>query len=100
MCPLFEYSSILFAYGKEADLKKIQAVETTAIKIAHRLAPWATNSYCYDQVSFPKILDRMKTLSKKFISQNKDDDLIKPLIEEAKPSMNGHHSSLYKTLNF
>ena len=98
--PLLEYSCILFAHSNDSLLKKIQAVETSAIKIAFRLAPWATNTCCYDLVTFPRILTRLKTLSKKIINYNKEDDLISPLIEEVKPSMIGHHSALYKTLNF
>ena len=98
--PLLEYGCILFAYASDALLRKIQAVETEAIKIAFRLAPWATNTSCYKLVTFPKILDRIKTLSKKFIDQNKNDDLIKPLIDDLKPSQTGNHSVLYKAIKF
>ena len=98
--PSLEYSSILFAYSSDHLLRKIQAVETMAIKIAYRLAPWATNTYCYSLVTFPKILERIKSLSSKFIEQNKTDDLIQPLLEEVKPSMTGQHSVLYKACNF
>ena len=98
--PLLEYSCILFSHGNESLLKKIQAVETTAIKISHRLPPWATNTYTYSLVKFPKILDRIKALSKQFINSNKEDELIKPLIDSVKPSTIGHQSILYKTLKF
>ena len=98
--PLLEYSCILFAHSNDNLLKKIQSVETQAIKIAFRLAPWATNTSCYDLVTFPKILYRLKTLSKRFLNINQDDDLIKPLIEDSKPSMIGRHSALYKAANF
>ena len=98
--PLLEYGSILFAHSNEHLQRKLQSVETMAIKIAYRLAPWATNTYCYSLVTFPKILDRIKHLAKKFIIKNTDDDLIKPLISDAKPSMIGHHSPLYKALHF
>ena len=64
--PLLEYSCILFSHSSDLLLKKIQAVETQAIKIAFRLAPWATNTSCYNLVTFPKILERLKTLSRKF----------------------------------
>ena len=98
--PLLEYGSILFAYASDHLLRKIQAIETSAIKLAFRLAPWATNASCYSLVTFPKILDRLKDLSKKFLEQNKNDDLIKPLIENIKPSTTGYHSAVYKILKF
>ena len=98
--PLLEYSCILFAHSSDSMLRKLQAIETSAIKIAFRLAPWATNTSCYNLVTFPRILTRLQTLSKKFINYNTNDDLISPLIEDVKPSMTGHHSPLYKTLNF
>ena len=41
--PILEYGSILFAFSEEKLLKKIQAVETEAIKIAYRLPPWTTS---------------------------------------------------------
>ena len=95
-----QYSSILFAHSSDHLMRKIQAVETMAIKIAYRLAPWATNTYCYSLVTFPNILERIKTLSSTFIEHNKNDDLIQPLLDEVKPSMTGHHSVLYKALHF
>ena len=81
-------------------MKKIQAVETMAIKIAHRLPQWTTNYFCYSYVTFERITDRLKKLSKNFLRINANDELIKPLIEAAKPSMNGRHSAVYKTLNW
>jgi hypothetical protein len=42
--PILEYGSILYAYSSDDLIKKIQAVETQAIKIAHRLPPWTTNT--------------------------------------------------------
>ena len=98
--PLLEYSSILFAHASDSALRKIKAVETSAIKIAFRLAPWATNTYCYKLVTFPNILERIKNLSKNFIHNNINDELIKPLIDDVKPSTIGHHSVLYKALKF
>ena len=98
--PLLEYSCILFAYSKDSILKQIQAVETQAIKIAFRLAPWTTNTSCYKLVTFPKILDRLKTLSKNFLHKNKSDELIEPLIKQTKMSIIGQHSNIYKVLNF
>ena len=98
--PILEYGAVLFAHTSDYLLKKIQAIETEAIKIAFRLAPWATNTSCYDLITFPKIIDRLKTLSNKFIEENKNDELIKPLIEDLKPSTIGHHSAMYKGLKF
>ena len=95
--PLLEYGCILFAHADINLLKKIQVVETDAIKIAFQLPPWATNHWCYDLVKFDKILHRIKKLGKSFIE---DDALIKPLIDDAKPSMNGKHSPVYKILNW
>ena len=97
---MLEYSCLLFAYSSDHLLKKIQAVETLAIKIAYRLAPWGSNRYCYSLVSFTPILERTKLLSKNFIKSYKEDDLIKPLIEDVKPSLTGHHSPLYKAIYF
>ena len=92
--PVLEYSSILFAYAEESLLKSIQAVETLAIKIAHRLPPWTTNHFCYSYVTFEKITDRIKKLAKDFLNKNANDVLIKPLIDAAKPSINGQHSAV------
>ena len=98
--PILEYGSILFAHCDKDLLKKIQAVETEAIKIAFRLPPWTTNHWCYSMVHFDKILDRIKELGKQFLDKNTEDPLIKPLIEAAKPSMNGKHSPVFKILNW
>ena len=78
----------------------IQSIETQAIKIAFILAPWATNSSCYNLVTFPKILTRLRTLSKNFLNINLNDELIEPLIKDNKISIIGQHSSIYKLLNF
>ena len=80
--------------------KKIEAIEVEAIKIAFRLPPWAIHHWCYKHIHFEKILDRLKQLGKSFINKNKDDFLIKPLVEAAKPSMNGFHSPIFKILNW
>ena len=98
--PLLEYGCILFAHSDTNLLKKIQAVETEAIKIAFQLPPWTTNHWCYTMVHFDKILDRIKNLGKSFIDKNKEDFLIKPLIDAAKPSMSGKHSPVFKILNW
>ena len=98
--PIIEYGSILFAYADQQLLKKLQAIETSAIKIAYRLPPWATNYWCYKLVSFDNILDRLKSNAKQFLNTNSNDDLIKPLIEASKPSNIGLHSAIYKTLNW
>ena len=98
--PLLEYGSILFAHASDSLLKKIQAIETAAIKIAYRLPPWTTNRWCYSFVNFEKILDRIKSNSKKFLNNYKEDELIKPLIMNAKPSLIGQHSAVFKALNW
>ena len=98
--PILEYSSILFAYSDQNLLKKIQAVETEAIKIAFRLPPWTTNFWCYEYAKIENILDRLKSQAKKFLKSNSEDELIKPLIENSKMSINGLHSAVYKTLNW
>ena len=64
--PILEYSCILFAYADEKLISKIQAVETSAINIAHRLPPWTTNTFCYSYVTFDKISDRFKNQAKNF----------------------------------
>ena len=51
-------------------------------------------------VDFQPILERIKTLGKNFLNKNKEDDLIKPLIDDAKPSMAGKHSPVFKILNW
>ena len=97
--PLLEYGCILYS-NDDKILKKLQSIETQAIKIAHRLPPWATNTWCYELISFDNISARLKTLSKSFIEKNSHDELIKPLLEDLKPSMTGLHSPIYKTMNF
>ena len=98
--PILEYGCILFSHSSDILLRKIQSIETSAIKIAHRLPPWATNSWCYNLISFEPILDRIKSASTKFIERNKSDELISPLIENIKPSITGYHSPLYKAMKF
>ena len=95
-----EYGSILFAHSDSHNLKKLQAIECQAIKIAFGLPPWTTNDWCYTYVSFENILERIKQLGKQFIDKNKDDQLIKPLIDAAKPSITGKHSPIYKILKW
>ena len=95
-----EYGSILFAHSDSQSLKKIQAIECQAIKIAFGLPPWTTTDWCYSYVSFENILERIKKLGKQFIDNNKEDHLIKPLIDAAKPSMTGKHSPIYKILKW
>ena len=90
----------MYSNEKAHILKKIQSIEIEAIKIAYRLPPWATNTWCYDLVSFDTILERLKLLSTTFIDKNRDDELIKPVIEDLKPSMTGLHSPKYKNLYF
>ena len=98
--PLLEYGSILFAHCETYLQRKIQAIETEAIKIAYRLPPWTTNHWCYQMVNFEPILERIKRLGKAFINKNSNDALIKPLIDSAKPSIIGKHSPTYKILNW
>ena len=98
--PILEYGSLLFANSSDTLLKKIQNIEVQAIKIAYRLPAWATNTWCYDWIKFSPILERLKLLSKKFILGNQSDDLIKPLLDNLKPSMTGLHSPLYKATFF
>ena len=97
--PIIEYGSILFAHADYKLLKKIQAIETSAIKIAHRLPPWTTSFWCYQMVNFDNILDRNKSKAKNVINTNSNDELIKPLIGKAKPSNIGFHSDIDKALN-
>ena len=98
--PLLEYGSILFAHSDQELLSKIQSIETDAIKIAYQLPPWTLNHWCYDLVNHENIIQRIKTLGKNFIRKNSEDNLIKPLINEAKPSMTGKYSPVYKILNW
>ena len=57
-----------------------------------------SNYWCYTKISFEPILERIKTLGKKFVNANIDDPLIKPLIKNIKPSQMGKHSPLFKML--
>ena len=98
--PILEYGCVLFAYAKDELLKKIQAIETEAIKIAFRLPPWTLNFWCYKYVRFENILDRLKSKAKKFLDKNSKDELIQPLIDSAKASMTGQHSAVFKTLQW
>ena len=98
--PILEYSCILFAHASNNLLKKIQAVETTAIKLAFDLAPWTTNYWTYTKIDFTPILDRLKNLGIKFINQNRNEPLMKPLIDNARPSDLGKHSPIFKLLNW
>ena len=98
--PVLEYGAALYAYADQSLLNKIQAIETTAIKIAFDLPPWTLNYWCYRQVHFTPILDRLKSLAKSFIHKNRRDFLIQPLIDEARASSNGLHSSVSKILNW
>ena len=97
--PVLEYCCILFAHASEDLLTKIQAIEIEAIKIAYRFPPWTTNTWCYKTTNIENVLQRLKTQAKKFLSKNKSCELIKTLIEDAKPSLTGHHSPVFKTLN-
>ena len=81
-------------------LKKLQAIEIQAIKIAFRLPPWTINLWCYKYVKFENILERLKKNAKKFLKKNKNDILIEPLIDSAKPSLFGQHSAIYKALKW
>ena len=54
--PILEYSCVLFAHAEQSLLKKIQAIETEAIKIAYSIAPWTSNYWCYSLVNFTPIL--------------------------------------------
>ena len=94
------FGSILLAFSEEKLLKKIQAVETEAIKIAYRLPPWTTNFWCYKHINFENILERLKSQSRKFLKNNSEAELIKPLIEASQQSMTGLHSAVYKAPNW
>ena len=100
MRPVLEYGAILTAHSDEKLLKKLQAIETDAIKIAFRLPPWTTNFWCYQYINFENILDRLKSQAKQFLKSNSEDELIKPLIEASKMSTKGLHSAVFKTLNW
>ena len=70
-------------------LDQIQAVETSAIKIAFQLPPWATNHWCYKLVIFDQIINRIKSNAKKFFENNAQDELIQPLIENKFKTFSG-----------
>ena len=98
--PVLEYGCVLFAHANPDLLKKIQAIETSAIKIAYRLPPWTSNTWCYKIVNTENILDRLKKQAKTFLLRNQTDHLISPLIQESKMSIIGKHSPVYKALNW
>ena len=98
--PLLDNGCSLFAHCEDSLLKKIRAIETEAIKIAFRLPPWTTNYWCYATANIEPILDRIKKLGKSFIEKNKNDFLIKPLLDASKPSIIGKHSPIYKIQNW
>ena len=98
--PLLEFGAPLYAFADNSILEKIQAIETTAIKIAFDLPPWTLNFWCYEHISFTPILERLKLLTKSFIRKNRTDFLVQPLIDEARPSINGLNSAVYKILNW
>ena len=87
-------------HANDSLLKKIQAVETTAIKLAFDLAPWTTNYWTYTMIQFTPILERLKQLGNKFINKNRYEALIKPLIDNASPGAMGLHSPIFKLLNW
>ena len=76
--PLLEYGGILFAHADKSLLSKLQAVETRAIKLAYRLAPWTTNTWCYKQINVEGILSRLKTQARIFLKKNGTDELSCP----------------------
>ena len=98
--PILEYSCVLFAHVNQKLLNKIQAIETEAIKIAHNLAPWTSNYWCYTLINFTPILERLKNLAKKFLDKNKKDELIGDLLNSSKSSNLGHHGPVYKAVNW
>ena len=98
--PILEYGCALFAHADQTLLKKVQHIETSAIKIAYRLAPWTTNTWCYKLINFDKILDRLQQQAKNFLNKNSKNELILPLIQDAKASHTGNHSPIYKIINW
>ena len=98
--PILEYGCVLFANSDTETLSKIQSIETRAIKIAFDLPPWTTNYWCYQQINFSPILDRIKKLGKDFLNKNKEDFLLKPLIEDCKAAPNGNHGPIFKALKW
>ena len=75
-------------------------METEAIKIAYRLPPWTTKSWCYKTAQIENVLQRLKGQAKKFLRKNEKNELISTLIEEVKPSQTGNHSPVFKTINW
>ena len=51
-------------------------------------------------INFTPILQRLKSLAKQFIKKNDNDFILKPYIENSKPSKYGNHSPVYKALNW
>ena len=96
--PIMEYSAVLFAHADKKLLEKLQSIETHAIKLAYDLPPWTTNYWCYKTVSFTPILERLKKQAKLFIEKNREDFILKPFIDDMKPSTYGIHSPIYKAL--
>ena len=94
------YGSVFLAHANPELLKKRQAIETEAIKIAYRLPPWTSNTWCYRLVKTENILERLKKQAKIFLLKNQNDDLISPLIKDSKMSIIGQHSPVYKALNW
>ena len=88
------------AHASDTLLKKLQAIETHAIKLAYDLPPWTTNYWCYQSIKFTPILERLKLLAKQFIEKKRNDFVLKPFIDENKPAINGQHSPIYKALNW
>ena len=98
--PIIEYGAVLFAHADQKLLTKLQAIETHAIKLAYDLPPWTLNYWCYKDVNFKPILERIKEQAKKFVEQNKDDFVLKPFIDKNLPSSYGLHSPIFKALNW
>ena len=96
--PVIEYGSVLFAHADSNLLKKIQTIETSAIKIAYDLPPWTINYWCYQMINFEPILQRIKSQAKQFIKTNSDYLVLKPFIENLKPSIYGSHCPIYTVM--
>ena len=98
--PIIEYGAVLFAHADKKLLDKLQAIETHAIKLAYDLPPWTLNYWCYQMINFKPILERIKDLAKQFIEKNKEDFVLKPFIDQSKPSSYGLHYPIFKALNW
>ena len=98
--PVIEYGAVLYAHADEYLLKKLQSIETRAIKIAYDLPPWTTNYWCYQSISFTPILERLKDQAKQFVEKNWNDYVLKEFILNNKPSSEGLHSPIYKAINW